>query len=471
MIRIPNVKSSFRTIGGGNVELINVMCMRSRQESDVLSFLYLWPIARLFVKMCYPNVNKINSMHTYHYNIAEVRAQFPILGTSVHGRPLVYLDNGATTQKPLAVLEAIDRGYRTANANVHRGVHYLSQIATERHEAARRRVARFINAPSDQEIVFTRGTTEAINLVATCFGAAFVGAGDELVISTMEHHANIVPWQMLCQRTGARLRVIEINDAGELDLDHYRNLLSERTKLVAVTHVSNVLGTINPVKQIIEMAHARQIPVLLDGAQAIAHTKVDVQELGADFYVFSAHKIYGPTGIGVLYGRRDLLEVMPPYMGGGEMIAKVTFEETTYNELPFKYEAGTPDYIGSTALAAALDFVDELGIESIAHHEDDLLVYATECLLGEFPNAFVLGQAAHKGATLSFGIGTIHPFDLGTLLDRMGVAIRTGHHCAEPLLNRFGYTAIARASFALYNTRAEVDAFVQALHRAVSMLG
>ncbi len=404
------------------------------------------------------------------YNIEAIRADFPILDTTVHKHPLVYLDNGATTQKPRVVLEAIERAYTSANANVHRGVHFLSQLATEQHEAARRRVARFINAPSDRQIIFTRGTTESINLVATCFGARYVQADDEIVISTMEHHANIVPWQMLCERSGAKLRVIDITPEGELDLRHYQSLLSERTRIVALTHVSNVLGTINPVEEVIRIAHERNIPVLIDGAQAIAHTSVDVQALGADFYVFSSHKIYGPTGIGVLYGREDLLEAMPPYMGGGEMIAKVTFERTTYNELPFKFEAGTPDYVGTTALAAALDYVEALGIEHIARHEEELLRYATERLLGEFPNAFVLGTAEHKGATLSFGIGQIHPFDLGTLLDQLGIAIRTGHHCAEPLLNHYGHTAIARASFGLYNTRAEVDKFIEALHRVVSML-
>lgn len=404
------------------------------------------------------------------YDIYKIRDQFPILHTQVHGRPLVYLDNGATTQKPLCVLETIDRAYRTANSNVHRGVHYLSQLATERHEEARRRVARFINASSEREVIFTRGTTEAINLVATSFGAAFVREGDEIVISTMEHHANIVPWQMLCQRTGARLRVIKINELGELDLEHYISLLGEKTKIVSLTHVSNVLGTINPIKQVIDLAHEHGIPVLIDGAQAIAHTKVDVQALGADFYVFSAHKVYGPTGVGVLYGRSELLDAMPPYMGGGEMIAKVTFEQTTYNELPFKYEAGTPDYVGSTALAAALDFVDSVGVEQIASYEDELLQYATRRLTEEFSEVYILGRANHKEATISFGIGRIHPFDLGTILDRMGVAIRTGHHCAEPLLDRFGHTAIARASFAMYNTQEEVDTFISSLHRAAKML-
>lgn len=404
------------------------------------------------------------------YNVEAIRADFPILKSIVHKHPLVYLDNGATTQKPQVVLDAIERAYTTANANVHRGVHFLSQKATEEHEESRRRVARFINAESDRQIIFTRGTTESINLVATCFGARYVKTGDEIVISTMEHHANIVPWQMLCERTGAKLRVIDITPEGEIDMAHYQSLLNEHTRIVAVTQVSNVLGTINPIKEMIELAHQRGIPVLVDGAQAIAHTKVDVQELGADFYAFSSHKIYGPTGIGVLYGKEDLLNEMPPYMGGGEMIAKVTFEKTTYNELPFKFEAGTPDYVGTTALAAALDYVESIGIEAIAKHETELLDYASERLLSEFPKAFILGTSAHKGATLAFGIEGIHPFDLGTLLDQLGIAIRTGHHCAEPLLNHYGHTAIARASFGMYNTKEEVDSFISALHRVVSML-
>lgn len=404
------------------------------------------------------------------YNVEAIRADFPILKSIVHKHPLVYLDNGATTQKPQVVLDAIERAYTTANANVHRGVHFLSQKATEEHEESRRRVARFINAESDRQIIFTRGTTESINLVATCFGARYVKTGDEIVISTMEHHANIVPWQMLCERTGAKLRVIDITPEGEIDMAHYQSLLNERTRIVAVTQVSNVLGTINPIKEMIELAHQRGIPVLVDGAQAIAHTKVDVQELGADFYAFSSHKIYGPTGIGVLYGKEELLNEMPPYMGGGEMIAKVTFEKTTYNELPFKFEAGTPDYVGTTALAAALDYVESIGIEAIAKHETELLDYASERLLSEFPKAFILGTSAHKGATLAFGIEGIHPFDLGTLLDQLGIAIRTGHHCAEPLLNHYGHTAIARASFGMYNTKEEVDSFISALYRVVSML-
>lgn len=404
------------------------------------------------------------------YSVEDIRAQFPILTAEVYGKPLVYLDNAATTQKPRCVIQAIEEAYYSANANVHRGVHYLSQIATEHHEAARRRVADFIGAPSAEGLIFTRGTTEAINLVASSAGEAFVSAGDEVIISTMEHHSNIVPWQMMCERRGAHLRVIPLTPAGEIDMDAYRSLLSERTRLVAVAHVSNVLGTVNPVAEITRLAHEAGALVLIDGAQAIAHTRADVEAIGADFYAFSAHKIYGPTGIGALYGRPEVLDRMPPYMGGGEMIERVTFEKTTYNTLPFKFEAGTPDYVGSTAFARALDFVTELGIEAIAAHEEDLLHYATARLKSEFPDSFVLGEAPNKGGILSFGIGEIHPFDLGTLLDRMGIAIRTGHHCAEPLLASYGYQAVARASFGLYNTREEVDRFFDALHRVVPML-
>lgn len=404
------------------------------------------------------------------YSVEDIRAQFPILAAEVYGKPLVYLDNAATTQKPRCVIQAIEEAYYSANANVHRGVHYLSQIATEHHEAARRRVADFIGAPSAEGLIFTRGTTEAINLVASSAGEAFVSAGDEIIISTMEHHSNIVPWQMMCERRGAHLRVIPLTSVGEIDMDAYRSLLSERTRLVAVAHVSNVLGTVNPVAEITRLAHEAGALVLIDGAQAIAHTRADVEAIGADFYAFSAHKIYGPTGIGALYGRPEVLDRMPPYMGGGEMIERVTFEKTTYNSLPFKFEAGTPDYVGSTAFARALDFVTELGIEAIAAHEEDLLHYATDRLKSEFPDSFVLGEAPSKGGILSFGIGEIHPFDLGTLLDRMGIAIRTGHHCAEPLLASYGHRAVARASFGLYNTREEVDRFFDALHRVVPML-
>lgn len=405
------------------------------------------------------------------YPIDAIRDEFPILKTLVHQKPLLYLDNGATTQKPRCVLDTIQGAYTTTNANVHRGIHYLSQRATELHEQARRTVAQYINASSDRQIIFTKGTTEGINLVASSFGSRFIREGDEIVISAMEHHANIVPWQMLAERSGARLRIIRLTKDGLLDLEHYKQLLSPKTKLVAATHVSNVLGTINPIKEVIDVAHNYGgIPVLVDGAQAIAHTQVDIQALGADFYVFSSHKAYGPTGVGVLYGREDLLEEMPPYMGGGEMIAKVTFEKTTYNELPFKFEAGTPDYIGSIALARALEYIQSIGVEAIAFHEESLLSYATELLLREFSDAFILGNAKHKGAILSFGIEGIHPFDMGTLLDQLGVAIRTGHHCAEPLLDYYGYTSIARASFAMYNTREEVERFIEALRRVVSIL-
>ena len=404
------------------------------------------------------------------YSVEDIRAQFPILAAEVYGKPLVYLDNAATTQKPRCVIQAIEEAYYSANANVHRGVHYLSQIATEHHEAARRRVADFIGAPSAEGLIFTRGTTEAINLVASSAGEAFVSAGDEIIISTMEHHSNIVPWQMMCERRGAHLHVIPLTSVGEIDMDAYRSLLSERTRLVAVAHVSNVLGTVNPVAEITRLAHEAGALVLIDGAQAIAHTRADVEAIGADFYAFSAHKIYGPTGIGALYGRPEVLDRMPPYMGGGEMIERVTFEKTTYNSLPFKFEAGTPDYVGSTAFARALDFVTELGIEAIAAHEEDLLLYATARLKSEFPDSFILGEAPNKGGILSFGIGEIHPFDLGTLLDRMGIAIRTGHHCAEPLLASYEHQAVARASFGLYNTREEVDRFFDALHRVVPML-
>lgn len=404
------------------------------------------------------------------YDIAAIRQEFPILSQEVYGKPLVYLDNAATTQKPRCVLEAIERAYTSANANVHRGVHYLSQIATEHHEAARRRVADFVGAPSAEGLIFTRGTTEAINLVAYCVGERYVQPGDEILVSTMEHHANIVPWQLMCARRGAELRVVPLTPEGELDMEAYRALLSERTRLVALAHVSNVLGTVNPVAECVHLAHEAGALVLLDGAQAVAHTSVDVAALGADFYAFSAHKVYGPTGIGALYGRPELLDELPPYMGGGEMIERVSWERTTYNVLPFKFEAGTPDYVGSTAFAAALDFVSTLGLDEIAAHEEELLHYATERLRGEFEDSYILGTAREKGGILSFGIGQIHPFDLGTLLDRLGIAIRTGHHCAEPLLRSMGHEAVARASFALYNTREEVDRFFEALHRVVPML-
>jgi cysteine desulfurase/selenocysteine lyase len=398
-----------------------------------------------------------------------IRKDFPILEEKIYNKPLIYFDNGATTQKPLRVLSKIEYAYNHLNANIHRGVHYLSQKATEAHEDARDVVARFLGAAKREEIIFTRGTTEAINLVAFSFGEAFGKAGDEIIVSVMEHHSNIVPWQMLCERKGMVLKVIPMNEKGELQLDVYQQLLSEKTSLVAVTHVSNVLGTINPVKEIIAMAHERNIPVLIDGAQAVPHIPVNVQDLDADFYVFSGHKIYGPTGIGVLYGKESLLNSIPPYQGGGEMIDKVTFEKTTYNVLPFKFEAGTPDYIGSTALAEALRYVTEIGIEEIAAYEHELTRYAME-RLSEIPQMRFIGQATEKSSVVSFLVGNIHPYDIGMLLDKMGIAVRTGHHCAQPLIDSLDIPGTVRASFAFYNTKKEIDIFTDALKKAVMML-
>lgn len=411
---------------------------------------------------------KVNDMLT-NDNILHLRADFPILEEKIYGKPLVYFDNGATTQKPRQVLAKIEYAYNHLNANIHRGVHYLSQKATEAHEDARTTVAEFLGATNREEIIFTRGTTEAINLVAFSFGEAFCHEGDEIVVSVLEHHSNIVPWQMLCERKKLQLKVVPINEKGELDLEVYASLLNERTRLVSVAHVSNVLGTVNPVGEIIKMAHARGIKVLIDGAQAVPHIPVNVQQLDADFYVFSAHKIYGPTGIGILYGKQDLLNAMPPCQGGGEMIDKVSFEKTTYNVLPFKFEAGTPDYIGSTALAEALRYVSAIGIENIAAYEHDLTVYATEQLL-KIDGMRIIGTSATKSAVISFLIGNIHPYDLGMLLDKMGIAVRTGHHCAQPLIDSLNIPGTVRASFAFYNTREEVDVFIRALHRIVPML-
>ena len=398
------------------------------------------------------------------------RTDFPILKTKVHGKPLVYLDNAATTQKPQAVIEAELKYYRDYNANVHRGIHALSQWATDAFEAARIKVQRFINAASANEIIFVRGTTEAINLVAQSYGRSRLQAGDEIILTTMEHHSDIVPWQIVCQQTGAKLRIAPINDMGELEMDAFEALLNDRTRLVAVTHVSNSLGTINPVKSIIEQAHAHNVPVLLDGAQAIAHLPVDVQALDCDFYAFSGHKLYGPTGIGVLYGKTALLESMPPYQGGGEMISSVSFEATTYNTLPFKFEAGTPNIAGAIGLGAAVDYVNGIGFEELAAHEEALLVYATP-LLAAIPGLRIIGRAREKTAILSFVVEGMHPHDIGTVLDGEGVAIRAGHHCTMPLMERFGIPATARASFALYNTRQEVDALVAAIHKAKEVLG
>lgn len=406
----------------------------------------------------------MNSM----YDINKIREDFPILSRTVYGKPLIYLDNGATTQKPRCVVEAITDEYYSVNANVHRGVHFLSQQATNLHEASRETVRQFINARSTAEIVFTRGTTESINLVASTFADSQMKAGDEVIVSAMEHHSNIVSWQLQAARKGIVLRVIPINDRGELLLDEYEKLFSERTKLVSVTHVSNVLGTVNPVKDIIATAHAHGVPVLIDGAQSIPHIKVDVQDLDADFYVFSGHKIYGPTGVGVLYGKEEWLDRLPPYQGGGEMIKNVSFEKTTFNELPFKFEAGTPDYIGTTALAKALDYVSALGIDAIARHEHELTTYAL-ARLKAIPGMRIFGEAAERGAVISFLVGNIHPFDMGTLLDRLGIAVRTGHHCAEPLMHRMSIEGTVRASFGLYNTKEEVDALAAGIERVSRM--
>lgn len=402
------------------------------------------------------------------FDVAKIRGDFPILSRTVYNRPLVYLDNSATTQKPRVVVDSIVREYYSENANVHRGVHFLSQQATDLYEQARGRVRTFINARSDKEIVFTRGTTESLNLVASSFGERFMGEGDEVIISAMEHHSNIVPWQLLQERKGIRLRVIPINDRGELLLDEYVKLFNKRTRIVAVTHVSNVLGTVNPVKQIAAVAHAHGVPVLVDGAQSVPHIAVDVQDMDCDFFVFSGHKVYGPTGIGVLYGKESLLNELPPYQGGGEMIKNVHFEHTEYEDAPLRFEAGTPDYVGAHALAAAIDYVSALGMENIAAHEHSLLAYATE-RMNCIPGMRIFGQAENKSAVLSFVVGNIHPLDLGTLLDRFGVAVRTGHHCAQPLMERMGVQSMARASFALYNTREEVDTLCESIERITKM--
>lgn len=402
------------------------------------------------------------------YDVNKIREDFPILSRTVYGKPLIYLDNGATTQKPRCVVESITDEYYSVNANVHRGVHFLSQQATNLHEASRETVRKFINARSTSEIVFTRGTTESINLVASSFVDSQMKEGDEVIVSVMEHHSNIVSWQLQAARKGIVLRVIPMTDCGELLLDEYKKLFSARTKLVSVAHVSNVLGTINPVKDIIDFAHLQGVPVLVDGAQSIPHMKVDVQELDADFYVFSGHKVYGPTGIGVLYGKEAWLEKLPPYQGGGEMIKNVSFEKTTFNELPFKFEAGTPDYIGSTALAKALDYVSAIGMENIAAYEHELTQYAMS-RLKEIPGMRIFGEAAQKGGVISFLVGDIHHFDMGTLLDRLGIAVRTGHHCAEPLMHRLGIEGTVRASLGLYNTKEEIDALVAGIRRVSQM--
>ena len=401
-------------------------------------------------------------------DITKIREDFPILGRTVYGRPLVYLDNAATTQKPRCVVDAITEEYYSVNANVHRGVHFLSQQATELHEAARETVRRFINARSTNEIIFTRGTTESINLLASSFGEACMAEGDEIIVSTMEHHSNIVPWQLLRERRGIVIRVIPMSDDGRLLLDEYERLFNERTRLVCVAHVSNVLGTVNPIRQMIATAHAHGVPVLVDGAQSVPHMAVDVQALDAEFYAFSGHKVYGPTGVGVLYGKEKWLDRLPPYQGGGEMIQHVSFERTTFNELPYKFEAGTPDYIGTHALATALDYVSNLGMKDIEAYEHELTRYATERLQA-IEGMRIFGTTPDKGSVISFLVGDIHHFDLGTLLDRLGIAVRTGHHCAQPLMERLGIEGTVRASFSFYNTREEVDALVAGIERVRKM--
>ena len=400
--------------------------------------------------------------------MTDYREDFPLLSREVHGRPLVYLDNAATTQKPRAVLAAMEELYTTCNANVHRGIHTLSQEATALHEAARERVRSFLNARSTAEIVFTRGTTESLNLVASSFSQAFLREGDEVIVTVMEHHSNIVPWQLARERWGFTLRVVPMDDEGRLDLEAYAALLNERTRLVCCCHVSNVLGTVNPVREMARMAHDAGAYFLVDGAQSVPHFPVDVQELDCDFLTFSAHKIYGPTGVGVLYGKEALLEQLPPYQGGGEMIARVTFEHTTFERLPFKFEAGTPDYVGTHGLAAALDYVEAVGLDRIAAHEEVLTRHAM-ARMAEIDQMQFYGTVPGKTSVVSFNVGQIHPMDLGTLLDRLGFAIRTGHHCAQPLMARCGVEGMARVSFALYNTEDEIDRFVEALQRVVRM--
>lgn len=404
------------------------------------------------------------------YDVNKVREDFPILSREVYGRPLVYLDNGATTQKPRQVVEAMVDEYYNVNANVHRGVHFLSQQATDLHEESREVVRRFIHAKSTNEIIFTRGTTESINLLAFSFGEAMVKEGDEIVVSVMEHHSDIVPWQMMCERKGAHLRVLPMTDEGELRLEELDGLLTEWTRLVCCTQVSNVLGTVNPVKEVVRIAHEKGVPVLVDGAQSVPHMVVDVQDLDCDFFAFSGHKVYGPTGVGVLYGKEEWLEKLPPYQGGGEMIKNVSFECTTYNELPYKFEAGTPDYVATHALAKALEYVEGLGMENIYAHEQELTRYALE-RMQEIEGMRILGMAQERDAVISFLVGDIHHLDMGTLLDRLGIAVRTGHHCAEPLMHRLGVEGTVRASFGLYNTLEEVDVLVGGIERVARMFG
>ncbi len=402
------------------------------------------------------------------YNIQKVRDDFPILSRTVYDRPLVYLDNAATTQKPLCVLDAMRDEYLNVNANVHRGVHYLSQQATDLHEAARETVRRFINAPKTEEIIFTRGTTESINLVVSSFCEEFMGEGDEVIVSVMEHHSNIVPWQLQAAKRGIALKVIPIDDSGNLLMDEYEKLFSDRTKIVSVAHVSNTLGTVNPVKDIVRIAHEHGVPVMVDGAQSTPHFKVDVQDLDCDFFAFSGHKIYGPTGVGVLYGKEKWLDRLPPYQGGGEMIESVSFERTVFERLPFKFEAGTPDYVATHGLATALNYVSALGMDNIAAHERELTAYCME-QMQTIPGISLFGTTPDKDAVVSFLVGDIHHLDMGTLLDRLGIAVRTGHHCAQPVMDRLGVQGVVRASFALYNTKEEIDALVSGVKRVATM--
>lgn len=399
----------------------------------------------------------------------DIRESFPILRQRVYNQPLVYFDNAATTQKPKSVIDALTGYYTTLNSNIHRGAHYLAAKATDEYEQTRRAVQKFIGARDSNEIIFTRGTTESINLVAATFGDRFLNEGDEVIVSAMEHHSNIIPWQLACQRKHAHLRIIPFSDDGVLDLNTYRALFTERTRIVAVNHVSNTLGTINPVKELVEIAHSHNVPLLIDGAQAISHMAVNVQEIGCDFYCFSGHKMYAPMGVGVMYGRAELLEELPPYQGGGEMIKDVTFEKTTYNELPFKFEAGTPSVGDVLGLKAAIQFMETVGIENIAHHEKELTDYATG-QLKEIDGLRIFGNAPHKTSVISFLIGNTHPYDVGTLLDKLGIAVRTGHHCTQPIMDRYGIPGTVRASFALYNTKEEIDIFVKALKRIAPML-
>ncbi len=441
-------------------------------ESDSLQTLY-YSINRLLFRIIltfvFIKMTTVNFIDKHIIDINKIRAQFPILSRKVNGKPLIYFDNGATAQKPIQVIDAVKKYYEYQNANIHRGVHTLSQEITVAYENARITVQKHLNAEHAHEIIFTKGTTDSINLVAHSFGKKYITKGDEIIISEMEHHSNILPWQQLCEEKGAILQVIPINDSGELLMDEYNKLLSSKTKIVAVTHISNVLGTINPIKEIIELAHAKNIPVLIDGAQAVPHTKADVQELDADFYCFSGHKLFGPTGVGVLYGKEKYLNEMPPYQVGGGTIKTVTFAKTEYADLPLKFEAGTPHVAGGIGLATAIDYVNEIGLDAIAAYENELLMYATNAL-HNINGIKIIGDATNKASVISFVIKGLHSFDLGTILDQLGIAVRTGHHCTQPLMQHFGIQGAVRISFAFYNTKEEIDEFIKGLERAIKML-